>query len=1684
MAGYGTLGINIVANTSTLTGQLRTAALEAGNIGGQAITRGLTGGLSRFGPQVQALLGDAGTSSATVFAGKFTAAMQRGMVQAGSSAAQKVGVEFNAALGKFLDTASGQTSVWAAKFGTDAGNQVGVAFDASLGRWRDQATGQLISKASVAEFVQAMTLSPSQLESMTASLVKVFPGAAQLTQLGTRAGEAYGAAVQAEVSKIDAVVQASAARLTASAAGLTAPAITAVSQPTELAGGFAGANRGVISAPQISASSLEAMNKQITAAFTPSPTALTQYGSRAGAVLGESMETTLTRAMADTSAMIAAELAKPGVSFSRVIGMQAQAAADVLGVTFVTEAAKAGLAAAQSFASTFGPDVAALGGAAADVLGITLARSLAPRVAAVAGTVSDTFLAAFAKTSVAVSDVFAAGMSKAGDLAAAAVDSRFGAAVTGSMSKAAELASAAWDSKFVSGIRTGATAAASAAGKAMDVAGAGASIVGPGVGTAVSGVATAGKAAVSVLGGIGLGLAAVSVESFKAAAQVQAMSTALSAVAKQAGISQQAVNQTVAAVVGQNITWKAATQEVTTFVRANLSLTDAQKLAADAQNFATLANKDSSTTLQNLTWGIQSQNERVLRTAGATVQVSLAEKQYADQLGITTTQLTANQKQQAVLQAVLENGTKVSGAYAASMQDAGKVLTSLPRVFNNIAVGLGQQLLPVLSPIIIDFYNLATAFAGAVQKGGVLSPVFQILANALKPVATAIEDVMTRMTAWIKTVNPDQVTKFANSIKGIAGPVLTAATAFGLLTAGKLLASFTGLLGLNFGKIIGNFGELGAAVGEGGLAGSLGLLLNPVTLVVAAFGALVAASPQLRDEIGRLLGSGLKELPGIFDSIRTAVTKAASPVTGFLRATGNAIAGGLAAATRSTAPSAAAVSHAQTMQQAALHGANVAPAAIPPAQAQQMATLSQAAAQHGAWVAPPPVAPYQQFSKAISDLTRNITAFTKSGIAGIPADFGKLGDALKPLLPGLESMGTALLKAFSSATMKNIVSSLSSIFGSLVSIGAGILTNMMPAWNALTKAFDVIAPVITDLARRIGDQLGPIFSRLGPIITPVARLVGEVLSTAFLLVAAAVKLLAPVLDLLIHAIGWSLKAALDIIGPPVRVLVSFLSDLLWPIQELVHWILGMSPGLIPAFEELQKWFGTIAGAIGGAFIGAWHDFLGVLQSVWGWVSKNWPLLVGILTGPIGAIATVIIKFHNQIWDFLQSMGSKFLSIGGTLLGAIAAGFGDIAGWTEKHIISPFVNAFDTITGKMKSVGIDLIHGMMNGITQTLKDIRSWITKNIFDPIVNGIKSIFGIKSPSTVMAGLGGHMIGGLMKGLMTGAKWLGQTTGNISGFITKAFGSAPEALATGLNKGFIAMSHLTAKAKDALHGLWGSATGWLGGIMGHLGSLLGFDQQAPAANVAAGNWFANLQAVARYMAGAGWAPAAASGIAGNVYRESGGNPLAVGAGARGLIQWTPGSRLPNSAFIPSNPTLSLDRQLPLASAFFRAALTANQVREVNALTSPQLAALAIMNWGERPAGSNPNDPFSYGTGTAAGGIRAAMAKQIYSSLYAWFRRQGFRGFAGGGVMAEPAFGFTQSGRPFTLAERGPEVISPLRQYSRVVIAPGVATTNPQAGAGQRPVVMHIHQQPGESSTQLVRRISSQLGWAAAGGAA
>lgn len=208
------------------------------------------------------------------------------------------------------------------------------------------------------------------------------------------------------------------------------------------------------------------------------------------------------------------------------------------------------------------------------------------------------------------------------------------------------------------------------------------------------------------------------------------------------------------------------------------------------------------------------------------------------------------------------------------------------------------------------------------------------------------------------------------------------------------------------------------------------------------------------------------------------------------------------------------------------------------------------------------------------------------------------------------------------------------------------------------------------------------------------------------------------------------------------------------------WLLAMGPiGLIVA---------AVAGAV-ALIIANWDTVKNAVGAVWtwiqtaignviNWVKANWPLLLAILTGPIGIAALLVIKNFDKIKAFIGGVWNGIKSGASAAWNFIKGVFGGVAGWFG----SVFQSAYNGVTGVwnrirgffsgiwnniknafsgVTNLGKNIVEGLWNGISNMagwVKDKISGFSKDV----LNGIKSFFGIKSPSRVMRDQVGVMLG------------------------------------------------------------------------------------------------------------------------------------------------------------------------------------------------------------------------------------------------------------------------------------------------------------------------------------------------------
>ncbi len=184
------------------------------------------------------------------------------------------------------------------------------------------------------------------------------------------------------------------------------------------------------------------------------------------------------------------------------------------------------------------------------------------------------------------------------------------------------------------------------------------------------------------------------------AARYETLGVTMDVVGRNAGYSHEQMEAFSKGMQAQGITMVESRESLARLAQAHVDLAQSAKLARIAQDAAVIGGINSSEAFKQLVYGIQTANVRVLRTIGINVNFQESYQKLAHQLGITTLQLTEQEKSQARVNAVEEAGVRISGAYLASMETAGKQLSSLARYFEDFKVKLGEAFGPAVKTIV------------------------------------------------------------------------------------------------------------------------------------------------------------------------------------------------------------------------------------------------------------------------------------------------------------------------------------------------------------------------------------------------------------------------------------------------------------------------------------------------------------------------------------------------------------------------------------------------------------------------------------------------------------------------------------------------------------------------------------------------------------------------------------------------------------------------------------------------------------------------------------------------------------------------------------------------------------------------------------------------------------------------
>lgn len=192
----------------------------------------------------------------------------------------------------------------------------------------------------------------------------------------------------------------------------------------------------------------------------------------------------------------------------------------------------------------------------------------------------------------------------------------------------------------------------------------------------------------------------------------------------------------------------------------------------------------------------------------------------------------------------------------------------------------------------------------------------------------------------------------------------------------------------------------------------------------------------------------------------------------------------------------------------------------------------------------------------------------------------------------------------------------------------------------------------------------------------------------------------------------------------------------------------------------SKWNALIDTLYGFVTNFDWSGFgVSIGESVNAWFDEiDWAKLGETLSESIKGLFDTIMGFletvdwqgiGEKLWTFVKSIdwGGIVKKLFKTLGEAIGATVSLLWGFIKEAVFK----IRDYFKKKIQDCGGNIVAGLWKGITDAIKGAYNWIKEHVFKPFIDGFKKVFGIHSPSTVMAEMGDYIIKGLYNAISSG---------------------------------------------------------------------------------------------------------------------------------------------------------------------------------------------------------------------------------------------------------------------------------------------------------------------------------------------
>jgi phage-related protein len=368
----------------------------------------------------------------------------------------------------------------------------------------------------------------------------------------------------------------------------------------------------------------------------------------------------------------------------------------------------------------------------------------------------------------------------------------------------------------------------------------------------------------------------------------------------------------------------------------------------------------------------------------------------------------------------------------------------------------------------------------------------------------------------------------------------------------------------------------------------------------------------------------------------------------------------------------------------------------------------------------------QSLPTLVPSLVQLVTDIVQVLIDNIPL----LIDAALQLVTGLAEDFTDGLLGMVTFAIEKLTEMLPTFLEFAVKMIANIATGIAQSLPTLVPS---LVQLVTDIVQVLIDNIPLLIDAALQLVTGLAE---GIINAIPVLVAALPQLITSLIDGLLSAIPQIIQAGIDLLTALITALPEIITTIVEAIPQIIE-------GIITALTENIP-----------LIIQAGIDLLVALiqalpQSITTIVQAIPQIISGIVNALIGNIDQIIMAGVQLFVALIQNLPTIIVEI----VKAVP------------QIVSGIVQAFASLGGEMINAGANLLHGLWEGISGA----ASWLWEKVSgwaSSLVSGIKDFFGIHSPSTVFAEIGGNMADGVGVGFT-------DNMGGVEGDMTAAMGGA-----------------------------------------------------------------------------------------------------------------------------------------------------------------------------------------------------------------------------------------------------------------------------------------------------------------------